>query len=152
VSCNEFSSANEEYMAFQSGVLDKLQAGEEPVTRYFKNGEAWQLAYAHVNFGTVSYILLAVVPVRDIRAVTIAVEKQVQQAVTTQVIIFAVLVAVSVFLLTKTVQFIIKSVVQPLIELRQICDHILEDDLASDVPKDPSSQDMQVKACLKHPT
>jgi hypothetical protein len=43
---------------------------------------------------------------------------------------------------------IIKSVVQPLIELRQICDHILEDDLASDVPKDPSSQDMQVKALL----
>jgi nitrate/nitrite-specific signal transduction histidine kinase len=145
VSCSEFSSQSEEYQSFESEVLDKLQVGKMPAMRYQKDGQMWQLAYSKVDYGTVSYILMAVVPVQDIRAVMIAVEKRVTAAVTAQIIIYALLVVAAVFVLYIVVIFLVQSVIQPLIELREICDKILEDDLTSDVPSHPSSADMKVQ-------
>lgn len=147
--CAERFSASE-YAAFQTSVLNPIQSNAKygtnlPVANsYTKGGVTWRLAYSPVKYGTISYTLISTVPLSEIIATSTSIETAINTTVVNMIVAFVLVGVFFLFCLYRFTRYLIRKVVDPFIELKEVCTAITEDDLEKDLPVDASSLDSTV--------
>ena len=145
LACLEGSFSQTEYQSFYTNVLLPLQSvGYAETKQYLKGGRLWRLAYKEVKYGTVDYILIATVPESDIEATSTTVNKNIDRAVETMVIILTIVGFILVLIIIFVSKKVVDRVLSPLEMLRELCRAIMRDELAFNIPFEASSKDMKV--------
>jgi tetratricopeptide (TPR) repeat protein len=150
VDCSEgFSS--DEYDDFYNHVLLPIQtnvnAGKIVSTvskSYRKQGKLWRLDYSNVNYTTATYTLIVTVPQDDIDKSSNEVNDSIDSTVIVMIAVFSISITILAAIFFFMIITLIRVIVSPLDELRQLCIMVSNDDLSGTVPSNPSSYDMKI--------
>jgi len=149
VHCSEGFS-EEEYSEFYNTVLypiEKIISGNNGAVvkdSYKKGGSSWRLSYSLVKVSTIYYAVITTVPNDDITAASRYVQNSIDLTVTSIIIAFAICMAFFVALLIYFIRILVREIVDPINELRQIASLLATGDLNSTIPQESSSLDMKI--------
>ena len=144
VKCAENLSPSE-YRVFKDTVLNPIQNDDGTVaTSYMKQGNKWWLDHATVKFEKNQYTLIAVVPYSEVIKSSTETQDSINRTVVIMIIVFVIVFAVLLVLFVLFVRKLISCIVDPVNDLRDLCNLIKNDDLEKDIPTESTSLDMKV--------
>jgi tetratricopeptide (TPR) repeat protein len=144
VECVENLSPSE-YSVFKDTVLNPIQDDDSTVaTSYMKQGNKWWLDHATVKFEKNQYTLIAVVPYSEVIKSSTKMQDSINRSLVIMIIVFVIVFAALLVLFVLFVRKLISCIVDPINDLRDLCNLIKNDDLEKDIPTEPTSLDMKV--------
>lgn len=147
VRCAENFDSSAEYDAFVRAVLDPIHEhgslSSSSVT-YTKRAEKWRLTAYPVRFGTVAYTILATVPNSEVEKTSTDTNKSIRRTVNAMVVAFALAIAGFMVVLFLFAWWMVRSIVDPVNDLREVFALVRNDVLTSSIPSSASSRDMKV--------
>jgi len=145
VECAENLSPSE-YKVFTDTVLNPIQDDDGTVaTSYMKQGNKWWLDHATVKFEKNQYTVIAVVPYSEvIKSSANKTQDSINRSVVVMIIVFVIVFAALLVLVLLFVRKLISCIVDPVNDLRDLCNLIKNDDLEKDIPTESTSLDMKV--------
>lgn len=152
VRCCEAEFSSEEFEIFFADVLLPLQrqspeegAKSMNISTFRKGGEAWRFAHSMVTYGTVDYILFAVVPRSEIIKSSTDVEEQVSDSNTGILAAACCVLLVFTCVIFYIIGLLVEGIAQPVIELSRLCDQVIEGTLTGNaIPTKASSSDVRM--------
>jgi hypothetical protein len=135
--------AGSDYTDFVSRVFNPLVAGQSGIVEISKDGVARKIAFSSVNAVSRRFGILVSVPVAEVEAPVTAVQSKINTTFNNQITIYAVAFVVIVVVVSVFVYTLASSVVQPILQLSEICLAILKNDLSSDVARDATSLELK---------
>ena len=145
-----------EYMNFYNNILLPIQlnlkntANNFPVaSSYEKSGETWQFVYQLIEYNTFTYCIIATVSNNDIYESSNSINNSINKSVTSLIIAVVFSIVFVMLLLLYFINILIKTIINPINQLKELCISIINDDLTGNNitfhnNSDISSLDMKI--------
>lgn len=150
--CCESAFSAAEYDHFFSNVLLPLQRQDSSqatravnVESFEKAGESWKFAHSTVSYGTVDYILVAVVPRSEIMKASTDVEDQISDSNLGILIAACVMLSVLICVILYITGELVDGITKPVNDLSNLCEQVVQGNLHGDsIPTQATSSDMRL--------
>lgn len=150
--CCESSFSATEYDQFLSDVLVPLQREDSSqatravtVLSFQKGGTTWKFAHSTVSYGTVDYILVAVVPRSEIIKASTDVEDQISDSNLGILISSCITLSVFICVILYVTNELVEGIVKPVNDLSNLCEQVVQGNLHGDsIPTQATSSDMRM--------
>ena len=150
VKCSE-SFSDSEYANFYDTILMPIQnlavngnSNPLPSLYYTKGGNLWMLSYSTVEIESIHYSVIATVPYNDVIKSSKEVEASINTTVVSMIVAFTLIMFFFVVLHFFFSRFLVRSIIDPIDQLRNLVHLISEDNYSGSIPENPSSLDVKV--------
>ena len=146
VECAERFSNDNEYQNFKSNVLSVIQSNPQQTheMKYTKRGKTWRLVTHPIHYGTIDYTLMVTVPNDEVLEASIKTQDSINKTVVGMIVAFVFAIVIFMIIFYYFTRSLIRSIVLPIDDLRQLFHRILTEDYSVTIPTKASSYDLKI--------